>query len=101
MFYCLFIRKVYQLRTTLSRGCYGVHILVEYLLGEIGGVLLKEGLTMTYRSVNDIKNDEVGPCLVPGHPKEHKLSPGCWAAMRRYLFNHSFTDYVKEVAKKE
>lgn len=53
---------------------------------------------MNYRSVNDIK--DVGPCLLPGHPKEHVLTHKCWQKMRQFLFDHSFAQYIAEVQKK-
>lgn len=43
-----------------------------------------------------------GPCMVPGHPKEHKLElTPCWATMRRYLLAHSFEEFLREVNKKK
>jgi hypothetical protein len=50
----------------------------------------------------DLDIGKVGPCMVPGHPKEHvlELNP-CWSAMRRFLFGHSFKEFLEEVNKKK
>ena len=45
---------------------------------------------------------KTGPCMVPGHPKEHKLELNpCWSTMRRYLYNHTFEQFLAEVNKKK
>jgi len=62
------------------------------------GVLLTENFNMNYRSVNDIKDR--GPCLVPGHPKEHDLELECWTTMRRFLFTKTFQQYLEAVRNK-
>lgn len=54
---------------------------------------------MNYRSVNDIK--DVGPCLLPGHPKEHELTHKCWQRMRQFLFSKTFAQYIQAVKDKD
>lgn len=41
-----------------------------------------------------------GPCMVPGHAKNHVLELKCWSAMRRFLFTHTFEQFLAEVDKK-
>jgi hypothetical protein len=43
---------------------------------------------------------KVGPCMVPGHQKEHVLELKCWSAMRRYLYDHTFEQFLAAVKKK-
>lgn len=55
---------------------------------------------MKYKN-KDLDIDKEGPCLVPGHPKEHKLKlTPCWSTMRRYLFDHTFDQYLEAVNNK-
>lgn len=44
---------------------------------------------------------KTGPCMVPGHPKNHKLELKCWSEMRRYLFDHSFDEFLREVDRRK
>lgn len=43
---------------------------------------------------------KTGPCIVAGHPQEHNLELGCWSAMRHYLFDHSFDQFIEQVKRK-
>jgi len=44
---------------------------------------------------------KTGPCMVPGHPKEHKLDLNpCWSTMRRYLLDHTWEEFLAEVDRK-
>lgn len=51
-----------------------------------------------YRSVDSI--DDVGPCLVSGHPKEHELATKCWQKMRQFLWDNSWDAYIRAVKNK-
>jgi hypothetical protein len=54
------------------------------------------------KSINDMNIDKVGPCMVPGHPKEHKLDMNpCWMTMRSYLLHHSFEEFLEAVKRKK
>jgi len=55
---------------------------------------------MAYKSINDIKDK--GPCLVPGesHKGIHRLELACWTSIRRYLFDHTFQEFLEESRKK-
>lgn len=59
---------------------------------------------MNYRGIDedDLNVGKLGPCLVKGHPKEHilELNP-CWSTMRRFLYYHSWNEYMKEVINKK
>jgi hypothetical protein len=44
---------------------------------------------------------KTGPCMLPGHPKEHKLELKCWSEMRRYLYKHSFQEFLAEVNRRK
>lgn len=49
----------------------------------------------------DMDIGKIGPCMVPGHPKEHELELNpCWSTMRRYLFNHTFAQFLAAVKRK-
>lgn len=49
----------------------------------------------------DMNIGKTGPCMVPGHPKNHKLDLNpCWSTMRRYLLDHSWKDFLTEVNRK-
>lgn len=55
---------------------------------------------MKYKN-KDLDIGKEGPCLVTGHPKEHKLSLNpCWSTMRSYLFDHTFDQYLQAVRNK-
>lgn len=63
------------------------------------------GFSGSYRSTSDVEYGKMGPCLVPGHKKEHPLDVSCLAAMRNYFyddgnFGKSFSQYLKAVEKK-
>jgi hypothetical protein len=45
--------------------------------------------------------DKPGPCMVSGHPKNHKLTLECWAEMRRYLYTHTFEQFLDKVNRKK
>lgn len=49
----------------------------------------------------DMDIDKKGPCMFPGHPKEHVLELKCWSAMRRYLFDHTWEQFLAEVQRKK
>lgn len=58
-----------------------------------------------YRSTDDTRYGQMGPCLVKGHAKEHKLDTGCLAAMRNFFYNDgkfgkTFDDFLKAVNRK-
>jgi hypothetical protein len=54
-----------------------------------------------YKSTDDTIYDEMGPCLVPGHPKEHKLGVPCLSEMRRFLYpNKTFREFLEAVKRK-
>lgn len=48
----------------------------------------------------DMNIGKTGPCMVPGHPKEHKLELKCWSEMRRFLFDHSWSEFLGKVKEK-
>jgi hypothetical protein len=55
-----------------------------------------------YRNISQLDVDKFGPCLVTGHPKEHKMDMNpCWMTMRSYLLNHSFEEYLEAVRTKD
>ncbi len=78
-------------------------------LASIAGTVLIRGLVgvLLARRFGNMNFEEMdigkkGPCMVPGHPKEHKLElTPCWATMRRYLLTHSFEEFLREVNKKK
>lgn len=35
-----------------------------------------------------MKIGKKGYCLVPGHPKEHKLETSCWSSLRNWLYHN-------------
>ena len=52
-------------------------------------------------NLKDMDIGKSGPCMVPGHPKNHKLELNpCWSTMRRYLLDHSFEDFLDKVKSK-
>jgi hypothetical protein len=56
----------------------------------------------SYTSIDQLDIDKVGPCLVAGHPKEHKMDMNpCWMTMRSYLHDNSFADYIRAVNRKK
>lgn len=69
-------------------------------MGKTSGGTTRKGLDMKYKN-RDLDIGKEGPCLVAGHPKEHKLllNP-CWSTMRSYLFDHTFEQYLKAVKDK-
>jgi len=48
----------------------------------------------------DMDIGKEGPCMVPGHKKSHVLTLACWSEMRRFLFDHSFQDFLEKVENK-
>lgn len=55
-----------------------------------------------YRSTDDTRYGEMGPCLVKGHKKEHVLDTKCLAEMRSFFYNDgkfgkTFSDFIKAV----
>lgn len=52
-------------------------------------------------SIANMDIGKQGPCMVSGHQKEHVLEMKCWSTMRRYLFNHTFQDFLAEVNRKK
>lgn len=66
----------------------------------IGGGHLEKDKHMRYKRVEDIIR--TGPCLVPGHPKEHVLEARCWQAMRHFLYDNKddFAAYIQAVKNK-
>lgn len=52
----------------------------------------------------ELKNMNIGktgPCMVPGHPKEHKLELNpCWSTMRRFLLDHTWQEFLDKVNEK-
>jgi len=65
--------------------------------GLVGVLLVRKFYIMDFKKMDIGKS---GPCMVPGHPKEHKLELKCWSEMRRYLFDHSFEQFLEEVKRK-
>lgn len=65
--------------------------------GLVGVLLVKRFGDMDFKKMDIGKN---GPCMVPGHPKNHKLELSCWSEMRRYLYDHTFEQFLAEVDKK-
>lgn len=58
-----------------------------------------------YRSTDDTKYGHMGPCLAPGHSKEHVLDNKCLNAMSRFFYNDgkfgkSFKDFLDAVNRK-
>jgi hypothetical protein len=51
-------------------------------------------------NLKDMDIGKSGPCMVPGHPKNHKLTLECWSEMRRYLYDHSFQEFLAAVRNK-
>jgi hypothetical protein len=41
-----------------------------------------------------------GPCMIPGHPKKHRLTLECWSEMRRFLFDHTWEEFLEKVKNK-
>lgn len=57
-----------------------------------------------YRTIQDINIGQLGPCLLPGHPKEHVLKLECMSEIRRFLLddiNRQVTDLAKEINKRK
>jgi hypothetical protein len=52
-------------------------------------------------SIANMDIGKKGPCMVPGHPKEHTLEMDCWSTMRRYLFDHTWAEFLAEVNRKK
>lgn len=54
-----------------------------------------------YKSTNDTHYGKIGPCLKPGHPKEHTLDEKCLQAMRQFLYpNKTFGQFIQAVKNK-
>jgi hypothetical protein len=52
-------------------------------------------------SIANMDIGKKGPCMVPGHPKEHVLDMACWSTMRRFLHDNSFQAFLDEVNRKK
>jgi len=63
----------------------------------VGVLLVRKFGNMDFKKMDIGKT---GPCMVPGHPKEHKLELGCWSEMRRFLFDHTFEEFLAKVKQK-
>lgn len=58
---------------------------------------------MTDKFERNMAIGEEGYCLVPGHPKQHKLTTECWGKLRTWLYNNSNgteSQYKRDCEKK-
>jgi hypothetical protein len=83
--------------------CAEVRFLVEYSLrGNGGGTQSDRRSEMGIEySISNMDIGKVGPCMVPGHRKYHKLELNpCWSTMRRFLHDNSWAEFMKRVEEK-
>ena len=56
--------------------------------------------TVKNYSLADMDIGKKGPCMVSGHPRYHVLSLECWSTMRRYIFDHTWDQFLRKVDEK-